>query len=240
MTIIKPIYRINQRRWWTPRVARAMYILGLRDLSVLTIKRALRFGADPGSLYPPGPSSTDDNTPLTLALEGNGRDNRCHRVIKLLLERGVDPNRTCVGGLTATHAAAARGCAGILRLLLSHGAALQPSNCQGQIPLHFAVMGGSPECVELLLQRGADPWAQDISGNCATDLAIRLDGAYGPAIADCILSRSFAPNRDRCRHMLRLATYSSPEIRTQVAMWASEQDIAFPARANRHRVPQST
>jgi hypothetical protein len=169
------------------------------------------------------------------ALDGQGRQARRYHVVKFLLQAGADPNRVGVGRLTAMHAAAARGSAGILLLLLANGGALEPQSIEGRTPLHLAVMAGSRDCVDLLLTRGADPWFQDTSGGTAVEFAIQLEKAYGLGILDSVLACCVAPDLKRWRAVLDLAAHCSPQLRIKIVIWASKQDAASPRPNTLHQ-----
>jgi ankyrin repeat protein len=64
-------------------------------------------------------------------------------VVRVLLDRGADPNATSRSGNTALHIATMRGWTQVIELLAEHGAALDVRNARGRTPLDLAL--GVPE-----------------------------------------------------------------------------------------------
>jgi len=93
--------------------------------------------------------------------------------VKLLIERGADPNAVTSGGYAPLHWAAYRGQTEAARLLLDRGAKTDARCKVGSTPLHWAASCGRTDVMELLLERKADMTAQDDEGNMPIHLAAR-------------------------------------------------------------------
>lgn len=92
-------------------------------------------------------------------------------LVRLLLDRGADPNTPSADRTLPLHLAAVEGFAEIVSLLLERGARINDLGKDGKTALHFAVRGKFPrrfesevkirgkieETVRLLLTQGADP-----------------------------------------------------------------------------------
>ena len=91
-------------------------------------------------------------------------------MVKLLLDKGADPNITDHIGNTSLHGAD-RGHKDVVQLLLDRGAETNMAN--QNTPLHYAVGGGHKDVAQLLLDRGADPNMANQNGNTPLDLARR-------------------------------------------------------------------
>jgi ankyrin repeat protein len=89
--------------------------------------------------------------------------NSNHAALRLLLERGADPNEVGYGwGMVPLHSAVQQVDIVATRLLLDHGADVNLLDTRHHVPLHLAVDGkeaGREEVVRLLLERGADVFA---------------------------------------------------------------------------------
>lgn len=94
--------------------------------------------------------------------------------VRLLLERGSDPNALSINALrnTPLHAGLA-GPMGIegVRLLVEAGANVDARQHGGFTPLHSAANRGVIEIIDLLLDRGADPAAAAEDGRRPIDFA---------------------------------------------------------------------
>jgi cytochrome c len=78
--------------------------------------------------------------------------------VRLLLERGADPNaESSVGSVgTPLHAAASKGDVESVTMLLQRGADPNLVTSDGTAPLHHAAKGGHLEIAQMLIERGAD------------------------------------------------------------------------------------
>ena len=89
-----------------------------------------------------------DATPLAKAVYGQ------HGAVRLLLDRGADPNvpvkRDPFGLAIPLHHASVCGMVDIARLLLEHGASIEVKNKEGETPLDVAEKKGHYEIVKLL------------------------------------------------------------------------------------------
>ncbi|KAJ5710588.1 hypothetical protein N7488_004744 [Penicillium malachiteum] len=94
--------------------------------------------------------------PGLIALEGAAAYGEI-RTVRLLLDRGADPNYRDRDGWSAIHWAAEQGHRDVLLLLLERGADIHAVNTSGTSVLHCATNGGCTDIVTDLLQRGADP-----------------------------------------------------------------------------------
>jgi ankyrin repeat protein len=87
-----------------------------------------------------------------------------HAALRLLLERGAEPNEVGYGrAMVPLHSAVQQVDIVAARLLLDHGADVNLLDTRGHVPLHLAVDGkeaGRKDVVRLLLERGADVFAQ--------------------------------------------------------------------------------
>lgn len=79
------------------------------------------------------------------------------RLIRLLLERGADPNvvdASC--GRTLLHDASHEGFADTVRLLLEYGADAKAEDAQGNLPVDLAFESGHENVVQLLNDETAE------------------------------------------------------------------------------------
>jgi ankyrin repeat protein len=145
------------------------------------------------------------NTPLLLVEE------KWHRpklvIVKLLVEKGADPNASDLGRYTILHKMAVSGFAytwpearvgsggafpdmrqaisetlQVTEYLVSHGARVDARTDHGLTPLFFAAGKEKPELVELLIRLGADVRARDQFGRTALKFA-RQGGRNAESIA---------------------------------------------------------
>ncbi|GAB1314484.1 hypothetical protein MFIFM68171_04694 [Madurella fahalii] len=91
-------------------------------------------------------------TPLSWAA-GNGHE----AIVKLLLEKGADPDSRGPGGWTPLHYASWRCSDGVVKMLLDASANSNARDELGRCAIHLASERGSRGIVALLLERGADP-----------------------------------------------------------------------------------
>jgi hypothetical protein len=91
-------------------------------------------------------------TPLAYATQGDFKD---HRVIRLLLDRGADPNSRRPNHSTPLHRASQNGDVEIVRLLVEHGASVEVKKKDGKSPLDVASGEHREEIVKLLLEHRA-------------------------------------------------------------------------------------
>ncbi|MDF3047437.1 MAG: serine/threonine-protein phosphatase 6 regulatory ankyrin repeat subunit A-like [Candidatus Midichloriaceae bacterium] len=85
-------------------------------------------------------------------------------IVKLLFEKGADPNLSDAYGRTPLHFAAEGDNTKAIDLLLQHQANLNVADYIGKLPLHFATKGGSKNAIKLLLQYQADIDVKDKKG----------------------------------------------------------------------------
>ena len=91
--------------------------------------------------------------------------------VKLLLERGADPNIRGFHDKTPLHHVAYRGYADVAELLIEHGTDLNSRDKDDWTPLHVAAQNGRMEVVKLLLEGGADPTIRGKDGKSPLDVA---------------------------------------------------------------------
>lgn len=129
--------------------------------------------------------------------------------MRLLLEKGADPNAVNQFNATALHWAARDP--EKVRLLVNRGANVNVRSTQGRTPLMVACLrpGGS-ETVGLLLKRGADVSIRDNRGDTALGLAA---GTGDQKTVQMLLARGADPNAPTVRgeSALYLATRSRSE-----------------------------
>lgn len=90
------------------------------------------------------------DTPLCIAASTGQLD-----VMRLLLDRGADPDGAAADGRTPLYDAALNGQAEAIKLLLSRGAAVDGVAISGSAPLHAAALRGHTAAVKILLDSGA-------------------------------------------------------------------------------------
>lgn len=100
----------------------------------------IEHGADPRRADP-----ETGETPLHAALSKAGRPHYLYTV-RLLLERGADPNARTIPGVET-------------------GAFMRDVRTRGETPLHRAAAFADPETIRCLLDHGADPSARDANGD---------------------------------------------------------------------------
>ena len=114
--------------------------------------------------------ATGINTPLVNAAQGAGLE-----VLRLLLERGADPNLRGADERTALQAAAHfgfDGYEGAVKILVDAGAEIDACNWLGETALMIAARQGYVKFVKALLVAGADPSIRDKRGQTALRQAI--------------------------------------------------------------------
>lgn len=94
-------------------------------------------------------------------------------VVSELLNRGADPHRAALYGVTPLMLATANGRTEIVTVLLQAGADPNARDLFGKTALHDAALRGNSRLTNSLLERGADPRIADDAGNTALHLAAR-------------------------------------------------------------------
>ena len=107
-----------------------------------------------------------DETPLMMAaLKGHVA------LVKQLLEKGADVNKTGWAPLHYAATTATPGQLEIIALLLENHAYIDAESPNGTTPLMMAASYGTPSAVKLLLEEGADPLLKNQLGLAAIDFA---------------------------------------------------------------------
>jgi ankyrin repeat protein len=151
-------YVAASRLGWRDRFARRR----LREVAA----KLLESGASVGDT--PLRGAPDPQSPVRTALEWAVEDGGNVEVVRLLLERGADPNR---GDLL--HSALAREDAECASLLIHHGVDVDRPSRRGVPPLVALADWGRGAVVEWLLFHGADPTVRGINGDTALLAAVR-------------------------------------------------------------------
>ena len=98
--------------------------------------------------------SVNGYTPLNYALMGRYKD-QGPGVVRLLLDRGADPNLPKKDGSTPLHRASQLGEIEIVRLLVKHGASVEAQDERGKSPLDVASGEQREEIIKLLAEHRA-------------------------------------------------------------------------------------
>ena len=104
----------------------------------------------------------------TLLCDVAGRAN-AERLIRLVIEHGVDVNTKDASGKTPLHRAATDGPDENVLQLINAGADVDARDSSGQTPLYAAVLYGRVENVRRLINAGADVNAKDEEGRTVLD-----------------------------------------------------------------------
>ena len=108
-------------------------------------------------------------TPLIKAAWRNRKD-----IVKLLLDRGADPNMGDANGTTPLILAHNKGHPAVIELLLGAGADINKANNMGSTVLHeAAARWDNLGYVQMLLEAGADPNVENRSGVTPLSIALR-------------------------------------------------------------------
>ena len=146
------------------------------EIDRATVGRGRSDGGSVGEpdLPPIDERSADGFTALHLAAFFGRPD-----AVRLLLDRGADPNLWATGGLRVQplHSAVAGGHEEVARMLVEAGAAIDTAQRDGYTPLMGAAQNGLAGTVDLLLARGADPKAYNVDILTAAELAERAGHA---------------------------------------------------------------
>lgn len=87
-------------------------------------------------------------------------------VVRMLIERNADVNKTTKGShWTALHYAARRGSVAIARMLIDGGANIDLKNSMGITPFYMAAYCGNSDVSKLLVSEKADPYVIDKGGD---------------------------------------------------------------------------
>lgn len=107
-------------------------------------------------------------------------------LVKQLLRKGADPNKTTDCGFTPLHIAAFWGEVEIVQMLLQAGADPKLCNGKGWTPLHSAALGagleGRRRVIELLISNGAEISAKDSHGWTPKDYVDLWDQPNNPRL----------------------------------------------------------
>lgn len=101
----------------------------------------------------------------------------CSNAVKMLLERGVDPNVLCIlsdiDNISPLHLACEAGNLQYAKLLIQHGAHINTELTENSYPPFIsAVNGGNVQIIRLLLDYGADPTFRLKDGFTAIHIAL--------------------------------------------------------------------
>ena len=130
---------VNDPLTWTPLLSLAISWSPLNTIAAL-----LDLGADPNY-------EAQDGFPAACAALSSGRSDR-HEVLRVLLERGADPNARGINDYTPLHLAVAERDEAAMRLLLTHKAdpSLKTRIDECADPIREAELMGNPEGAALL------------------------------------------------------------------------------------------
>ena len=98
------------------------------------------------------------STPLLFAASKGFTD-----VVKVLLDKGADPNEALQNGRTPLHYAASKGHQYVVKLLLERGAAQNMADESGRTPLDEAAWGGHHQVVVKLLECPQSKFEQNLA-----------------------------------------------------------------------------
>ena len=147
------------------------------------VRTALKAGASPNACDSQG-------TPALLLYVFHGKDSP--EPVKLLLDAGADPDRSCNEvGVTPLMWAARINATQILKALLQGGAHMEQRNDSEETALHYAMMDTRTDTLVLLLDAGADVNAQSRDGETPLHWACMYPHKEGVAL---LLQHKADPN----------------------------------------------
>ena len=111
-----------------------------------------------------------DTDLLHVAIENHSSE----RIIKALLDKGIDTEILSLSGLTPLHIACNSKNKAIVRLLVEHGANVNAVDLKGNTPLHLTIIHGLEEEALFLIENGANIDSKGQGGQTPLHVALRL------------------------------------------------------------------
>lgn len=118
------------------------------------------------------------STPLITAFNIADKEKR-KKVVKYLLEKGLDINAKSNSGTAALHNAVFSGDYDLVKMLIDKGANVNVCDVSNTTPLHLAAntknTAEHPRIIKLLLDSGANKLIKDINENTPLDIAVKIN-----------------------------------------------------------------
>ena len=180
-----------------------LLVTAVEERRIKLVELLLKHGADANK-----ENAWTGETPLNVASSYGHLEH-----VRLLLDRGADPNQCEQSGDTPLHLAIYNGSTDIMKMLLYRGAdPMKPRTKDGCHQIHIAASGGHMRATQLLAAFGADLVAKSINGNTARTMANRtthltiinfLDAVVGwPAFKIAVICRLHSTAKFALKHGL--------------------------------------